>query len=333
MYGISLHSACAAAYQHLVDRGKGTNYFEIPDPWCKLQALLEIISPCNKLPDIIFEYWNGLFLKCCCDKPVIVGIRVGHDGKRDKLKLTTHYGKYRSDESWCKTIDKWLDKKPTFLSYDVSNPSLLPNGHLFDSTKLFHSHSSELLISSFTLRPDVDTYSNAEWNLSTHSKENTRVEESVESGSDKSTKSNSLEMFEDACSKPYKFIREPPMSSPYDMSFVKFRLPKWKQLKFKELSVTNQFEVLTTYTRMLRNMINIDDKVHVVCNNGTPVWVDRGIDTCIPWLVNMPCPFNTYDESDQPVTTCTMPKEVYEDRYSFLAHWYLFHICKEPYRA
>ncbi len=28
-----------------------------------------------------------------------------------------------------------------------------------------------------------------------------------------------------------------------------------------------------------------------------------------------------------------MPKEVYEDKYSFLAHWYLFHILKEPYRA
>ncbi len=48
---------------------------------------------------------------------------------------------------------------------------------------------------------------------------------------------------------------------------------------------------------------------------------------------NKLCPFNMYDESDQPVTTCTMPKEVYEDRYSFLAHWYLFHILKEPYRV
>ncbi len=52
-----------------------------------------------------------------------------------------------------------------------------------------------------------------------------------------------------------------------------------------------------------------------------------------PWQVNMPCPFNTNDEDNQPVTTCTMPKEVYEDRYSFLAHCYLFHILKEPYRA
>ncbi len=53
------------------------------------------------------------------------------------------------------------------------------------------------------------------------------------------------------------------MSSPYDMSFIKLGLPKGKQLKFEELSVTNQFEVLTKYTEMLSNVINIDDKVHV----------------------------------------------------------------------
>ncbi len=40
-----------------------------------------------------------------------------------------------------------------------------------------------------------------------------------------------------------------------------------------------------------------------------------------------------YDDDNQPVTTCMMPKEVYEDRYSFLAHWNLFHILKEHYRA
>ncbi len=28
-----------------------------------------------------------------------------------------------------------------------------------------------------------------------------------------------------------------------------------------------------------------------------------------------------------------MPKEVYVDRYSFIAHWYLLHILKEPYSA
>ncbi len=39
LYDISLHSACAATYQHLVARGKGTNCFDIPDPWPKLHEL------------------------------------------------------------------------------------------------------------------------------------------------------------------------------------------------------------------------------------------------------------------------------------------------------
>ncbi len=80
-------------------------------------------------------------------------------------------------------------------------------------------------------------------------------------------------------------------------------------------------------------MINIDDKVHVIGNHGTIVWADRGVDTCIQWQVNMTCPFNTYIENDKQITFITMPKEVYEDRISFLAHWYLFHILKEPYMA
>ncbi len=28
-----------------------------------------------------------------------------------------------------------------------------------------------------------------------------------------------------------------------------------------------------------------------------------------------------------------MPKESYQDKASFLAHWYLFHTIKDPYRA
>ncbi len=117
------------------------------------------------------------------------------------------------------------------------------------------------------------------------------------------------------------------------MSFVKFGLPKSKQTKFEDLSVTNQFDLLLKYTAMLCKVINIDDKVHVLHNHGAPVWADRGVDTCIPWQVNMTCPFNAYDENNKQISFCTMPKEVYEDTYSFLAHWYLFHILKEPYRA
>ncbi len=38
---------------------------------------------------------------------------------------------------------------------------------------------------------------------------------------------------------------------------------------FGELSVTNKFEVLTNYTQMLRDVVNIDDKVHLVGNHST----------------------------------------------------------------
>ncbi len=72
------------------------------------------------------------------------------------------------------------EKDHFMTSYDVSNPSPLLNGHLFDSTELFHSHSSDVLRSSFTPVPDVDPCSNAEWNLCTHSKENTSVEVSCD---------------------------------------------------------------------------------------------------------------------------------------------------------
>ncbi len=121
--------------------------------------------------------------------------------------LTTRYGKYPKDESLCKTIDNWLDKKPSFLSYDVSIPALLPNGHYFDSTELFHSHSSDIMMSSFTPLSHAETYTNAEWNLNTHSKEDTNVEGSVASDYIKSTDSATLEKFKDAYSKPYEFIR------------------------------------------------------------------------------------------------------------------------------
>ncbi len=64
------------------------------------------------------------------------------------------------------------------------------------------------------------------------------------------------------------------------------------------------------------------------------MWNERGVDTCIPWRPNMPCPFNTYSKDSQArkITACRMPKESYEDKASFLAHWYLFHTIKDPYR-
>ncbi len=199
LYDISLHSPCAASYQRLV----GTNCFDVPDPWPNLQQLWDYDTPCNKLPDVIFKYWDSSYLKSRCGKPVIIGIRVGRDDKIHKVMLTTHYGRYLRNESWCKTIDKWLAGEPSFVIYHVSTPELLPNGHLFESVEMFHSHSSDLKVSSQTLKPQSETHSNEAWNLSTHSKDD--VDEFVVSGSNKSNVS--LESYTKACSKPHEFIR------------------------------------------------------------------------------------------------------------------------------
>ncbi len=96
------------------------------------------ITRCN------VKYWDGSYLKCHRGKHAVVGIRVGSDGKIDELLLTTRYGKYPQNESWCKTIDKWLAKDSSFLIYSVTSPMLLPNGHLYTSAELFNSHSSDI---------------------------------------------------------------------------------------------------------------------------------------------------------------------------------------------
>ncbi len=74
LYDISLHSPCAASYQCLVDRGKGTNCFDVPDPWPNLQQLWNYDTPCNKLSDVIFKYWDGSYLKSRFGKSVVIGI-------------------------------------------------------------------------------------------------------------------------------------------------------------------------------------------------------------------------------------------------------------------
>ncbi len=117
------------------------------------------------------------------------------------LSTSSCYGKYPQNESLCRTIQKWLAKDPSFTIYSVTSPTLLPNGHLYDSAELFNSHSSDIKMSSYTPLPNVETYSNVEWNINHHSKEDTQVEGSVKSDSKESTKSTSLEV-KSACSKP-----------------------------------------------------------------------------------------------------------------------------------
>ncbi len=138
-------------------------------------------------------------------KPVLIGIRVGCHDRIDEVMLITHYGRYPSNQSWCKTIDKWVASILSFIIYYESNPEVLPNGHLFERAEMFHSHSSDLKVSSQTPRPQSETHSNEAWNLSTHTKDD--VEGSVVSDSDKST-DVSLESYSKTCSKPYEFIRE-----------------------------------------------------------------------------------------------------------------------------
>ncbi len=104
----------------------------------------------------------------------------------------------------------------------------LPEVSLQQSAELFNSHSIDIRNSSYTLLPNVGTYSNAGWNFSNHSKDSTPVDGSVVSDTSKHTKSASLEKVQSACSKPYKFIRDETKSSPFDMSFFKFGLPKSK---------------------------------------------------------------------------------------------------------
>ncbi len=57
--------------------------------------------------------------------------------------------------------------------------------------------------------------------MSKHSKASSPVAVSVASDTNKSTKDSALEKVQSACSKPYKFYRNEPTSSPYHMSVEK----------------------------------------------------------------------------------------------------------------
>ncbi len=137
------------------------------------------------------------------------------------------------------------------------------------------------------------------------------------------------------CSKPVEFIDEPPtLESILDDCSMKFPLPKYDR-RWDEMDKTEQFNYLHKYTQILRKVINIDEKVNLIGNHGNTMWNERGVDTCILWHPNMSCLFNTYskDGSIRKITSCRMHKESYEDKASFLAHWYLFQTIKDPYRA
>ncbi len=73
LYDLSLHSTCK------------TSSFDRPDTWPNFMELWVEGTPCNKLPYMIIEYWDGSYLKCHYSKSVIVGVLVGPARKIDEL--------------------------------------------------------------------------------------------------------------------------------------------------------------------------------------------------------------------------------------------------------
>ncbi len=101
-----------------------------------------------------------------------------------------------------------------------------------------------------------------------------------------------------------------------------------------ELTEIKQFNYLHKYTQILKKVINIDEKVHLIRIHGNMCGMKEAWNL-YPWRPNMPCPFTTYSKDAQArqITACRTHKKSYEDKASFLAHWYLFHTIKDPYNA
>ncbi len=59
---------------------------------------------------------------------------------------------------------------------------------------------------------------------------------------------------------------------------------------------TEQINYLHNYTQILKKVINIVEKIHLIGNHGNTVWNERSMDTCIPWYPNMPSPFTIYSK-------------------------------------
>lgn len=72
----------------------------------------------------------------------------------------------------------------------------------------------------------METYSNQGWNCSGQSQASSDASVSVASDTNNDTSVHVNEAVLSACSKPFKFYRKQPTGSPFDMSFVKFGLPK-----------------------------------------------------------------------------------------------------------
>ncbi len=73
------------------------------------------------------------------------------------------------------------------------------------------------------------------------------------------------------CCKPAEFVDEPPtLQSILDDYRMKFALPKYDR-KLEELTESEQFKYFHKYTQILKKVINIDERVHLIGNHGNTV--------------------------------------------------------------
>ncbi len=73
------------------------------------------------------------------------------------------------------------------------------------------------------------------------------------------------------CSKTVEFIDEvPTLESILDNCRMKFALPKY-DIRWDDMDETEQFNYLRKYKQILRKVINIDEKVHLIGNHENTV--------------------------------------------------------------
>ncbi len=98
----------------------------------------------------------------------------------------------------------------------------------------------------------MKTCSNEGWNLSDPSQASSHKSVYVASGSKYDTSAQADNKVMPACSKPFKFYRKQPTGSPFDMSFIKFGIPKSRQTKFKDLTVKLRTGVTQTKWQLMQ---------------------------------------------------------------------------------
>ncbi len=259
LFNISLDLPCAATYLLYVDHGKDISCFDTADICPDFNALSDRDTPSNKLLNVLVEYWDVPYLKCCFGKPIICRILIGPQGQIDDLMLTMRYGKYPETESWCKAIEMWMRKMSKFVVIKVGIPTFYLNAHHYENVELFNSHSSDLMRTQHTPLLNIEIYSNEGW------EDREEIEKGPSAGSHnsdvvKSDKDESvaIEVIKSPCSKMFEFIGETPRSTPKNSLFLKTDIENMKN----SLKQSNSKSFKSTDT--LFTVINVDDKVYVI---------------------------------------------------------------------